>query len=326
MAYPRSAPFQTGLLVLDDGQQVAWEQSGNPDGLPVLFLHGGPGGTRGRRGYVTRFDPQRYRIISLDQRGCGESVPLAGTPAHDLAANTTARLIADLEVLREHLGVERWVVSGASWGSTLAIAYAQAHPDRVLGLILVAVTTTSRREVDWITEQVGAIYPEEWDSFATHAERGVPSYTRGEGRIVEAYVELLASTDPAVRDAASRAWARWEDVHVSLATGGYAPDERWDQDAYRLAFTTLTSHYWAHDGFCDPPLLEGMAPLRHLPAVLIHGRADVSGPALTPWLLHRVWPNSTLHIVEADGHGGAEMMELWCQAADDFADRLSTSI
>lgn len=322
MGYPRTAPHDAGLLTMSDGQRLAWEVSGAPDGIPVLFLHGGPGGTRGRRGYVTRYDPERYRIISCDQRGCGESVPLAGTPEHDLAANTTERLVADLEALREHLGVERWLVSGASWGSTLAIAYAQAHRDRVLAMILVAVTSTSRREVDWITETVGAIFPEEWEEFAMHAERGVPEFVRGTDRLVEAYRRLMASPDLSVRDRASRAWARWEDAHVSLLAGEVLPDPRWGDDAFRTAFVTLTTHYWANDGFADPPLLEGMRSIQHIPAVLIHGRADVSGPAITPWLLHRRWPASTLQIVEDGGHGGAELADLWLAAADDFADRL----
>lgn len=322
--YPTVEPHASGLLAMSDGQQVHWEESGNPDGLPLVYLHGGPGSGLGTRGYVTKADPARYRILGLDQRGCGRSVPLATDPGHDLDANTTPRLIADIEALREHLGVERWVVNGVSWGSTLAIAYAQAHPERVLGVVCMAVTTTSRWEVDWITETVGAIYPEEWDRFAGHAEEAGVGYRRGEGRLVEAYRRLLRHTDPAVRDAASRAWARWEDVHVSIGAGGYSPDPRWDDDTLRHTVVTLVTHYWARDGFCDPPLLERMDRVAGIPAYLIHGRRDVSSPVQTAWELHRRWPDSRLVVDEGEGHGGVSMVEAWREANDELADRLGT--
>lgn len=211
-------PIRDAWLLEVEGQQIYWEESGDPDGLPALYLHGGPGGTLGPGGYVTKFDPERFRIIGIDQRGCGRSRPLAHEPEHDLAGNTTQELIKDCERLRDHLRVDQWVINGVSWGSTLALAYAQAHPDRVLGLVSMAVTTTRRQEVDWITEHVGAIFPEAWDRFADHAERAGIGYRRNESRIVEAYARLIRDPDPAVRDAASLAWAEWEDHHVSLIT------------------------------------------------------------------------------------------------------------
>ncbi|WP_257998203.1 alpha/beta fold hydrolase [Zhihengliuella halotolerans] len=310
----KETPREHGMLPTADGQRIYWEEWGEESGAPALYLHGGPGGTCGRSGYRNRFDLSRTRVIGFDQRGCGRSLPHASDPATSLDSNTTAHLIRDIETLREARGVESWVVNGVSWGSTLALAYAQAHPDRVAGVVLFAVTTTSRREVDWITEGVGAVFPEAWDRFATHAERAGTGYRRGRDRLVEAYDRLLNSPDPAVRDAASREWARWEDVHVSIGAGGFARDPRWDDDAYRLAFARLVAHYWSNDGFADPPLLERMDRLRDIPGILIHGRRDVSGPTLTAVEVHRRWPGSTLIIDEQDGHGGPTMVQHWSEA------------
>lgn len=313
------SPNRSGLLALD-GQQVYWEEWGNPTGIPAVYLHGGPGGGLGRSSYRSEFDLDRYRVIGLEQRGCGRSVPLAGEAAHDLRANTTQRLIEDMEALRLHLGIERWLLNGVSWGSTLAIAYAQAHPERVSGAVLMAVTTTSEAEVAWITETVGAIFPEEWDRFAAHAETAGIGFRRGHSRLVDAYAQLLTHPDAAVRDAASRAWARWEDVHISLPAGGVHPDPHWDDDSFRLPFATLTSHYWSHNGFCDPPLLQRMERISHIPAILIHGRADVSGPVRTAWEVHQRWTASTLRVIEDEGHGGFAMVGAWKQALATLAD------
>ncbi|UEJ82541.1 alpha/beta fold hydrolase [Brachybacterium halotolerans subsp. kimchii] len=330
-------PRESGLLPVADGQSIYWEEWGAPDGVPALYLHGGPGGGLGRSGYRHRFDLERTRVIGLEQRGCGRSLPHASDPEVPLAAHTTQHLIDDIEALREARGVERWILNGVSWGSTLALAYAQSHPERVLGVVLFAVTTTRRREIDWITEGVGAIFPEAWDRFASFAEGAGIGYRRGEGRIVEAYARLVNSADAAVRDEASREWALWEDIHVSIGTGGPGSrddaehrglppavrrDPRWEDDAFRLAFVRLTTHHWSHDGFLDPPLLENMAALEGVPAVLIHGRRDVSGPAVTAWELHRRWPGSTLVIDEQDGHGGTSMVESWSAANARLLDRV----
>jgi len=316
----------SGLQPVGDGHEVYWEESGNPGGIPALYLHGGPGSTLRNGSYRTKLDPARLRVIALDQRGCGRSRPHVTEPRYDLAQNTTAHVIRDLELLRGRLGVDRWLVNGASWGATLALAYAQAHPDRVSGLVLMAVTTTSRAEVDWITETVGAVFPEAWDRFAGHAEAAGIGYVRGQGRLVEAYDRLLASPDPEVRDAASLAWAEWEDHHISIGTGGYHRDPRWDDPVFRRGFVTLAAHYWAHDGFLDLPILDRMDRLRKIPGTLIHGRRDISSPAVITWKLHRAWPASELIIDEGDGHGGSSMVETWCDANSRRADALESGL
>ncbi|MHA7305208.1 alpha/beta fold hydrolase [Arthrobacter sp. TMN-49] len=308
------APRLQGMLNVEDGQSIYWEEWGSPDGVPALYLHGGPGGTLGSSGYRRRFDLARTRVIGFEQRGCGRSLPHASDPGNSLHANTTAHLIGDIEALRKARGVEAWIINGVSWGSTLALAYAQAHPGRVSGIVLFAVTTTNRQEVDWITEGVGAIFPEAWDRFASHAERSGIGYRRGESRLVAAYAQLLNSTDPATRDAASREWALWEDTHVSIGAGDFVRDPRWENKTFRVAFARLTTHYWTHVGFNDQPLIENMEPIQHIPGTLIQGRRDISGPAITAWELHRHWPGSSLIIDEGDGHGGSTMVEHWDQA------------
>lgn len=309
-------PRRHGTLDVGDAQRIYWEEWGTPEGVPALYVHGGPGGTLRDSGYRFRVDLERTRLIGFEQRGCGRSTPHASDPRTSLATNTTAALIGDMERLREHLGVDAWLVNGVSWGSTLALAYAQTHPERVLGVVLFAVTTTDRREVDWITEGVGAMFPEAWDRFARYAEDAEIGFRRGAGRLVETYARLMESPDPEVREATSQEWALWEDTHVSIGAGGFARHPRWDDDRFRHAFVRLTTHYWSHDAFWDPPILERMDQLRGIPAVLIHGRRDISSPAITPWLLHHQWPGSRLVIDEGDGHGGPSMVEEW-RAAND---------
>ncbi|WP_074015310.1 alpha/beta fold hydrolase [Actinomyces polynesiensis] len=328
--FPALAPFASGLLEVDDGAQVYWEASGNPTGIPLLYLHGGPGGGLGRGGYRRRFDPACHLIIGIDQRGCGCSRPLASEDPSSLASNTTARLLADIEAVREHLGIGAWILHGVSWGSTLALASALEHPDRTLAVALMAVTTTSRREVDWITQGVGRIFPEEWQRFSDASGR------RSGERVVEAYARRLASTDPADREdrvAAADAWDRWESVHVSLDPY-HEPGAHTVDPAMRLGFATLVTHYWANDAFMrgstdegapdatgtggagearapEPaPVLERAGQLEGIPGILVHGRFDVSGPVETPWLLHRAWPGSELHVVEEEGHGGPLEVDL----------------
>jgi proline iminopeptidase len=314
----------SGLLPTDDGHEIYWEESGNEAGLPALYLHGGPGSTLRNGSYRTKLDPARFRVIALDQRGCGRSRPHVTRPGYDLEQNTTAHLVRDLELLREHLGVDRWLVNGVSWGSTLGLAYALAHPDRVSGIVLTAVTTTSRAEVDWITETVGAVFPEAWDRYAGHAEAAGIGYTRGRGRLVEAYARLMRSPDAEVRNAASLAWAEWEDHHISIGTGGFRRDPRWEDPEFRLCFVTLATHYWANDGFLDPPILDRTDRLSEIPGTLIHGRRDISSPVVLPWKLHRAWPRSELVIDEGEGHGGTSMVEAWCAANTRHADALES--
>lgn len=307
-------PRAHGMLNVGDNQAIYWEEWGSPDGVPVLYLHGGPGGTLGGSGYRRRFDLTRTRVIGFEQRGCGRSIPHASEPGTSLDVNTTAHLIKDIELLRKARGVDTWALNGASWGSTLALSYAQAHPERIIEIVLFAVTTTNRQEVNWVTEGIGMIFPEAWDRFAAFAEQSGIGFRRGQGRLVEAYAQLLNSPDPKIYEPASHEWALWEDTHVSIGVGGFNRDPRWDNDAYRLAFTKLTAHYWAHYGFNSPPLLDRMDRIQHIPGTLIHGRQDISGPAVTAWELHQHWPGSTLIIDEADGHGGTTMIQHWDQA------------
>ena len=323
--FPHSEPHSAGMLRVDGVHEIYWEESGRPDGIPAVYLHGGPGGTLGRGAYRRKFDLDRFRVVGFDQRGCGRSTPHVTAPDYDLNANTTQHLIQDMEQLRRHLGVDRWLVNGVSWGSTLALGYAQAHPSRVLGVVLMAVTTSARSEIDWITEAVRAVYPEAWDRLASHAEQAGIGYRRGTDLVVEAYARLMGDPDPAVRDRAAWAWHDWESHHVSIGAGGVPPDPRQDDGEARRVFATLVTHYWAHDGFLDPAILTRMDLLRDIPATLIHGRLDVSGPAITPWLLHRAWPGSELIIEEHEGHGGPAMVQAWCEANTRHADRLNAS-
>lgn len=312
-------PRAHGMLDVGAGNEIYWEEWGTPDGVPAVYLHGGPGGGLGVGRYREKFDLTQMRVVGFDQRGCGRSIPHVADRSVSLTDHTTAHLVGDMERLREDLGIESWIVNGVSWGSTLALAYAQAHPDRVLSIVLFAVTTTSRREVDWITEGVGMVFPEAWDRFASHAENAGIGYRRGHGRLVDAYARLMESADPDVREAASQEWALWEDTHISIGAGGFRRDARWQDERFRHAFLRLTAHYWSHDGFCDPPILEQMDRLRGIPGVLIHGRKDISSPLLTAWQLRRRWPGSALIIDEGDGHGGPSMIKHWRDANDQFA-------
>nr|MBA3365269.1 prolyl aminopeptidase [Actinomycetota bacterium] len=280
--------------------RVYWECCGNPAGKPALFLHGGPG-SGSRPGQRRFFDPDSYRAVLLDQRGSGRSCPLADEPDADLSTNTTHHLLADIEALRRHLEVESWTVLGLSWGSTLGLAYAQTHPQRVNALVLALVGTTSRREVEWITHDVGRLFPQEWDRFAA-----VVPETLRHLPLVDAYATLLFDSDPAVRQHAAREWCAWEDAHVSLAPG-HRPNARYEDPEFRLRFARLVTHYWRNAAFLEEDQLLRDAPaLNGIPGVLIHGRYDVSGPLETAWRLSQRWTTSRLHILEDAGHGGGD--------------------
>jgi proline iminopeptidase len=259
------------------------------------------------------FDPAAYRIVLLDQRGAGRSRPRASEPDADLSTNTTAALITDLEQLREHLGIARWLVSGGSWGVTLGLAYAQTHPERVSELVFAAVTAGTRRETDWITRDMGRIFPEAWERFAA----GVPVGER-DGDLAAAYSRLLHHPDPAVHEPAARRWCEWEDTHVSAAPG-HEPDPRYHDPEFRLAFARLVTHYWSHGCFLhDGQLLRDVDRLAGIPGVLVHGRLDISGPLDTAWHLARAWPGAELVVVESDGHGGPGMLDALLDGTDRF--------
>ena len=311
--YPSSEPDESGYLEVGDGQSLYWETSGNPAGLPAVFLHGGPGGGS-TRGAARNLSPTAYRAVLFDQRGCGRSTPSAGDPDTDLSVNTTSHLVADLEKLREHLGIERWVVVGVSWGVTLGLVYAQRHPERVVAMVLGAVTTGDRRETDWITRDMGRVFPQEWDEFV----RFLPEAER-DGDLSAAYARVLAGDDPEVRQAAAQRWCAWEDTHVSLAPD-WQPSPRYDDPAFRMTFARLVTHYWGHGCFlADGEVLAQMARLDSIPAVLIHGRHDISGPLDTAWRLHRRWPGSRLVVLEDAGHGGGDFPGQLTAALDGFS-------
>lgn len=302
-------PYLSARLPVLDGNELAYEVTGSPEGLPVLYLHGGPGSATSP-GYRTWIDPERQRIVGFDQRGCGRSRPLVTERLDLLDTNTTPAQVADIEALRRHLGIERWAVTGVSWGCTLALAYAQEHPDRVTAMALSAVTNTSTAEVEWITESMGRVFPKEWQEFS-----GAVPRKSGE-RVVDAYARAMRSPDSVLRAAAARAWCTWEDVHVSLAPG-WEPDPRYRDPELRAVLTTLVTHYWSNSGFGGDGILERMDRIRDIPAVLVHGRHDVSSPLVTAWRLAERWPSAEL-LVTGDGHGGASSTDRMREAVRAF--------
>lgn len=310
--HPPVEPFASGMLAVGEGHQLYWETVGNPAGTPALYLHGGPGSgasVRARR----YFNPDGYRAVLFDQRGCGRSQPLVSAPDADLRTNDTDRLIGDIEMLREHLAIDQWVVSGGSWGVTLALVYAQRYPTRVKAMVLGAVTQGTWREIDWITRQMGRIFPREWAQFVAL----VPESERN-GNLAAAYARLLANPDPEIREQAARAWCQWEDTHVSLMPD-WQPDPRYDDPEFRMIFARLVTHYWGHNCFlADGEIMAGMHRLADIPAVLIHGRWDISGPVDTALALHQAWPQSELQILDEAGHGGMGFSEAMTAALDRF--------
>jgi proline iminopeptidase len=311
--YPPIEPYQTGVLAVGDGHELYWETVGNPDGLPAVVLHGGPGGSAGP-GARRNFDPDAYRAVLFDQRGCGRSRPLASEPDADLSTNTTAHLIADMERLREHLGIERWVVSGGSWGVTLGLAYAQRHPEHVVALVLYSVTSGRRFETDWIIKDMRRVFPQEWDRFASL----VPEERDGDP--AAGYARLLANPDPDVRARAAHEWCVWEDTHMSLAPGWEPWLQHMDPEQ-QLVFARLVTHYWSNGSFLDEDeIFANMDRLAGIPGVMIHGRYDVSGPLDTAWDLHHAWPGSELVVLEDAGHSGASFAAAITRALDGFHD------
>jgi len=274
--YPPIEPDRHGFLDVGDGQQVYWERCGNPDGRPALVLHGGPGSgcSANSRRY---FDPRRTCIVLFDQRGCGRSRPHAADRTTSLAANTTHHLLADMERLRQHLAIPGWLLFGSSWGSTLALVYAQRHPDRVSGIVLRAVATTSAREIEWITRGVGLLLPEAWERFRD----GVPPCDR-QRNLAQAYSRLLESPDAATRETAARDWCAWEQAVLTLHQG-HPPDPRFEDPRFRYAFARLVTHYWSHGAWLAENEVLGNAPrLAGIPGIMVHGRLDLGSPWRRP--------------------------------------------
>ena len=294
--YPELDVYDSGMLGVDARHQVYYEQCGNPDGKPVVILHGGPGA--GCSAKMRRFhDPKAYRIVLFDQRGSGRSTPHA-----DLVDNTTWDLVADIEALREHLGISRWQVFGGSWGSTLALAYAQAHPGRATELVLRGIFMLRRWELEWFYQEgASRLYPEAWDQYL----QAIPEVERAD--LISAYHRRLTSHSEATRLAAARAWSVWE-----ASTSLLLPDEAFidgHKDAhFALSFARIESHYFVHGGFFDveDQLLRDAHRLHGIPGVIVHGRYDVVCPVQNAWDLHKAWPESRLQISPRAGHSAFE--------------------
>ena len=309
-------PFATGLLDRGDGHRIYWERVGNPDGKPAVVLHGGPG-SGAQPWWRSYFDPERYCVTLFDQRGCGRSRPLASAPDIDLSTVTTQHLIGDIEGLRELHGHQKWLVFGGSWGSTLALAYAVEHPERVSELVLWGVVTTTRHEVDWVTWSMGEVYPE---AFADLLEL-VPGLERGDN-LPAAYNALLMGPDADLRDRAVRAWCRWED-RIATLSGPARVNPRFQDEEFRLGFARLVTHFFGHHGFLPPDGISGRIDrIAGIPAVFVRGRLDIASPLGVVWRLAQQLPQVKLHVVEDEGHGGADVTdELLVRALDGFAER-----
>ena len=294
LLYPACQPTASGRLQLDRRHAMHWEVCGNPAGVPLVFIHGGPGG--GSLPHHRRYyDPAFWRIVLYDQRGAGRSTPVA-----DIVDNTTAHLIADLERLREHLGVERWLLFGGSWGSTLAIAYAEAHPDRVLGLVLRGVFLATRAEIDWFMHGMRNVYPEAWRAFAEFLPE------RERGNLLQSYYARLTNADPGVHLPAARAWDRYESACSTLIPRADGLARRED-DTAALAIARIEAHYFVHDGFlAEDALVDNVARIRHLPCTVVQGRYDVICPPVTADALARAWPEAEYLIVPDAGHSVRE--------------------
>ena len=298
--YPPIEPYETGELLVGDGQRVYWEQSGNPDGKPVVFLHGGPGG--GTSPWHRRFfDPERYRIVLFDQRGCGRSTPHASAPDADLRFNTTWHLVGDIELLRRNLGIDKWQVFGGSWGSALALAYAESHPAAVTELVLRGIFTLRRHELEWFYEGgAAAIFPELWESYLAP----IPVLERS--RLIEAYHRRLTDPDPAVHRPAGIAWTTWEASTLTLRPDRELVSSMAEPDT-AVAFARIENHYFIHGGWLrEGQLIDDAGRLRDIPGVIVQGRYDACTPPMTAWDLHRAWPEAELVMVHDAGHAASE--------------------
>jgi proline iminopeptidase len=309
--YPEIEPYETGMLDVGDGHRLYWELSGNPDGKPVVFLHGGPGGGSSPD-HRRQFHPEKYKILVFDQRGCGKSTPYAS-----LEANTTWDLVDDIEKLRTEVArVEKWQAFGGSWGSTLALAYAQTYPERVTELVLRGIFLFDQYEVDWLY-QAGAdsVYPEGWEEFISI----IPEAERG--NLVEAYRKRLTSDDQDAQLEAAKAWSKWEGTTVTLLPNAHVIDEFTSPDK-AIAIARIETHYMAAGGWLEPgQLLRGAEKLRGIPGIIVQGRHDCCTPPKAAWSLKKAWPEVDLHIVPDGGHLFSEpgILDGLIRATDKFA-------
>jgi proline iminopeptidase len=311
--YPRIKPYSCGFLRVSDVHEIYFEESGNPQGKPAVFLHGGPGGGTDVK-MRSFFDPKLYRIVLLDQRGCGKSRPHAS-----LVDNTTWHLVEDIERVREHLRIERWLVFGGSWGSTLALAYAETHPQRVTELVLRGIFLLRRWELEWFYQNpggAGAIYPDLWERYVAP----IPAAERGD--MIRAYYSRLTSDSPEVLKTAAQAWSTWEGATSYLhLNADYV--SKFEESQYAAAFARIECHYFINGGFMrtDNQLIEEVTSIRHIPAVIVQGRYDVICPMKSAWDLHRAWPEADLRIVPDAGHSAFERSNIHelVSATDRFA-------
>ncbi|MFG2000239.1 prolyl aminopeptidase [Spirillospora sp. NPDC048911] len=313
--YPPIEPYDSGLLDVGDGNHIYWEACGNPAGKPLVMLHGGPGAGCDAD-HRRQFDPAAYRIVLFDQRNCGRSTPHASDPEVSLENNTTWHLVADMELLREHLGIDRWLVYGGSWGSALALAYAQTNPDRVTELVLRGIFTLRPFELYWFYQEgASLIYPDLWEKYL----EPIPEDERED--LMSAYEERLNSPDPAVRIPAAKAWAQWEAGTIRLVPDAASVAEAGEERS-AVAFARIENHYFVNEGFFeDEQLIEGVDKIRHIPAVIVQGRYDVCTPPATAWDLHRAWPEAEFHMVDDAGHAFTEpgITHRLIEATDRFA-------
>lgn len=312
--YPDIQPYVRHTLAVGGGHQLYVEESGNPAGIPVVFLHGGPGA--GCEPFQRRFfDPARYRIVLFDQRGCGQSTPHA-----ELECNTTQELVADIERIRGHLGIERWLVFGGSWGSTLALAYAETHPERVLGLVLRGIFLCRPRDIHWFYQEGASfLFPDYWQDYLAP----IPPEERD--RLVAAYYARLTGNDEVTRMAAAKAWSLWEGRTATLLPRQSVIDH-FGNPFTALSLARIECHYFMHDSFLRPDQILGDAHrLRNVPGVIVHGRYDVVCPVEQAFALHRAWPEARLEVVPDAGHSATEpgTVAALVRATDEFAERLA---
>jgi proline iminopeptidase len=309
--YPPIAPYQTGTLPVSPLHTLYFEQAGNPNGKPVIFLHGGPGGGIDPI-YRQYFDPQKWRIVLFDQRGCGKSTPHA-----ELEENTTWDLVSDIEKLRVHLGIEQWVVFGGSWGSTLALAYSQTHPEACKGLILRGIFMLRQKELQWFYQEgTSYIFPDAWEDYL----KPIPVEERHD--LISAYYRRLTSPDQAVRREAARAWSIWEGSTSKLLIDP-GLQQKFGESQFADAFARIECHYFVHKGFLETEdqLLRGCDRIRHLPTVIIQGRYDVVCPMISAWELHKALPEADFQVIPDAGHSMTEpgIRSALIVASDRFA-------
>lgn len=312
--YPEIEPFETGMLDVGDGHMVYWERVGTRGAKPAVFLHGGPGGGISPA-HRRLFDPARYDVVLFDQRGCGRSTPHA-----ELEANTTWHLVADIERLRQKFGFGKWLVFGGSWGSTLALAYAETHPERVSELVLRGVYTLTKAELNWYYQRgVSEMFPDKWERFLAP----IPQAERGD--LMAAYRKRLTADDRATRIEAARAWSLWEGETITLLPDP-AMTEQHGGDEFALAFARIENHFFVHAGWLEEgQLIRDAHKLAGIPGTIVHGRYDMPCPARYAWELAKAWPDATLHLVEGAGHAFSEpgILHHLIEATDRFAGKTS---